>query len=609
MLQPLSLPAVHPLALLLALCFGALIFASVHYGGRVKMLSGNRPHWLSIGAVLAVLVGGLQFYQSRDAEADDELIAASALPKVRTVTLQSLTAAGLAVVATYHNDNRRTGQNLVETTLTPQNVNAASFGKLYSYPVDGYIYAQPLYIPQVAIPGSGIHNLVIVVTQHDSVYAFDSDSPGPAPLWKVSFLDVDAGITTLSPADVNASDIMPEIGITSTPVIDVASNTIYVVAATKENGGFYHRIHALDLASGAEKFDGPRTIQASYPGTAQDGQDGVLSFSSRFQLQRAALLLSKGKVYIAFASNADSGLYHGWVIAYDATTLRQTGAWVSTPNGYQGGIWMSGCGISADGEGSLYLSTANGPFDAFGDEPGLNLGDSIVKLSPSAKGIALANFFTPYNQAKLAEEDLDLGSAGVLLLPEQSGRYPHLAITSAKNGHIYLLNRDLLGGYNLSKGNPQAVQEISGQLKQQMGTPAYWNGRVYFGAGISPKKDGVKAFALRNGVLSSTPVTQTPAITHLTRSTVSISANGNSNGIVWAIDNDAYYAPKQGPAVLHAWDATDLSHELYNSSQRFVRDNPGQSSKFTVPTIADGKVFVGGANQLSIYGLLPVGGN
>jgi hypothetical protein len=566
---------------------------------------GSRSHLLSVGAVAAVLVAMLQFYHSRDAMADAEILQVrSVFPKSRSLEIESLAASGIATVATYHNNNARTGQNLVETTLTPDNVNASQFGKLYSFPVDGYVYAQPLYIPRVAVPGSGLHNVVVVATQHDSVYAFDSDSPAPAPLWQVNFLNPDAGVTTLSPADVNASDILPEIGITSTPVIDVANNTVYVVAATKENGGFYHRLHALDLTSGAEKFGGPRTIQASYPGAAQDGQDGMLNFSSRFQLQRAALLLSKGRIYVAFASNADSGLYHGWLIVYDATTLRETGAWVSTPDGYQGGIWMSGCGPSSDAQGNVYVSIANGPFDAFGTQPGANYGDSVVKLKPGAHALALADFFTPYNQAKMAEDDLDLGSAGVVLLPEQPGLSVRLAVTSGKDGHIYLLNRDNLGGYNQGKGNPQILQEISGQLKQQMGTPAYWNGRVYFGPGISPQKDGIKAFALRNGKLSATPVSQTAAITHLTRGTVSISANGNGNAIVWMVEGDAYFNPHQGSAVLHAYDANSLSRELYNSNQRPARDSPGQASKFTVPTVADGKVFVGGANQVSVYGLL-----
>ncbi len=607
--ESLTLPAA------LCICLGVLVYFALHNWQKVGALSRNRSQLLSVGVLLAMALLIVQLSPSGeglpgDMASADFFAAASPAVQPQAMTAEALAAAGLAAVATYHNDNARTGQNAIETVLTPDNVNPAHFGRLYSFPVDGYVYAQPLYMPQVALPGNGIHNVVIVATQHDSVYAFDADSPTPAPLWRVNFLHPDAGITTLSPNDVNASDILPEIGITSTPVIDIASNTVYVVAATKESGVFYHRLHALDMTSGAEKFGGPRIIQASYPGNAQDAVEGVLSFSSRFQLQRAALLLSKGKVYVAFASNADSGLYHGWVIAFDATTMRQAGAWVSTPNGYQGGIWMSGCGIAADNDGNLFLSVANGPFDAYGEEPGANFSDSVVKLKPGASGIALADFFTPFNQAKMAKDDLDLGSSGVVLLPDQPGPYPHLAITSGKNGHIYLLNRDTFGGYGAGlKGDPQAVQELSGQLRQQMGTPAYWNGKLYFGAGISPHKDSIKAFALRNGTLSTTPVSQTAAIYHLTRSTVSVSANGSGNGIVWAVDNDAYYDAHQGPAVLHAYDAKNLGRELYNSNQRLARDNPGQASKFTVPTVADGKVFVGTANQVSVYGLLPGAGN
>ena len=593
-----------------SLACGVLIYFTLHSWQKVGALSRNRSQLLSVGAVTTLLLVALQFYPKRNPEeVDNDFLAALTAARPHSVTLESLAAAGLAAVTTYHNDNARTGQNAIETTLTPANVNAAHFGRLYSFPVDGYVYAQPLYLPQVAIPGNGIHNVVIVATQHDSVYAFDADSPTRDPLWKVSFLNPDAGITTLAPADVNASDIMPEIGITSTPVIDVASNTVYVVAATRESGTFRHRLHALDITSGAEKFGGPRIIEASYPGTAQDGSDGVIPFSSRYQLQRSALLLSKGKIFIAFASNADSGLYHGWVIAYDAVTMRQVGAWVSTPNGYQGGIWMSGCGLSADRKGDLYLSIANGPFDAYGNQPGVNFSDSIVRLKVEPHEISLIDFFTPSAQAKMAQDDLDLGSAGVMLLPDQPGPVPHVAVTSGKNGHIYLLNRDNMGGYIVGRGNPQIVQEISGQLRQQMGTPAYWNGHLYFGAGISPSNDSIKAFTLRNGLLSTTPSSQSSAIYHLTRSTVSVSANGNANGIVWAVHNDAYYNTHQGPAVLHAYDARNLAHELYNSNQRPARDNPGQASKFTVPTIANGKVFVGTANQVSVYGLLPQAGN
>ncbi len=600
-----------PTLIALSLALGALIYFGLHNWSAVAALSRNRSQLLSVGAVLAAIVGW-QVYQTKAANALDQdfFSIVRAMPHAQMATAESLAASGLPVVATYHNDNSRTGQNTLETLLTPDNVNAGHFGKLYSFPVDGYVYAQPLYMPQVAIPGNGIHNVVIVATQHDSVYAFDADSPTPTPLWQVSFVNPDAGITTLLASDVNASDIMPEIGITSTPVIDVGSNTVYVVAATKENGAFYHRLHALDITSGAEKFGGPHVIQASYPGTAQDGNDGVLNFASHFQLQRAALLLSKGKIYVAFASNADFGLYHGWVIAYDAITMKEYGVWVSTPDSYQGGIWMSGCGISSDHDGNLYLSIANGPFDAAGLEPGSNFSDSVVKLKPGAHGISLVDFFTPYSQAKMAQDDLDLGSAGVMLLPDQPGSYPHLAVTAGKNGHIYVLNRDNLGGYfRGGRKNPQVVQEIAGQLRQQMGTPAYWNGRLYFGAGISPAKDGIKAFNIRNGVVSAVATSQSAAMYHLTRSTVSVSANGNSNGVVWAVDNDGYYSAHPGPAVLHAYDARNLARELYNSSQRASRDNAGPAAKFTVPTVAGGKVFVGTADQVSVYGLLAGAGN
>ena len=372
----------------LCLSLGILVYFTLHYWQRVAILSRNRSQLLSVGAGLVAMVLACVSFPACASCAHPQVtagddFAAAALPQAQGASVESLAAEGLAAVTTYHNDNARTGQNILETVLTPDNVNAVHFGKLYSFPVDGYVYAQPLYMPQIAMPGNGIHNVVIVATQHDSVYAFDADSPTPDPLWHVSFVNPDAGITTLSASDVNASDILPEIGITSTPVIDIASDTVYVVAATKENGAFYHRLHALDLTSGAEKFGGPRVIQAQYPGAAQDGTDGMLSFSSRFQLQRAGLLLSKGKIYIAFASYGDSGLYHGWVIAFDATTMKQTGAWVSTPNGYQGGIWMSGCGDGCRCQGRpLLLVTANGPFDAFGDQPGVNISDSVAEASP-----------------------------------------------------------------------------------------------------------------------------------------------------------------------------------------------------------------------------------
>src|ERR1019366_4238889 len=595
------------------LCLGfglAAYFGLRNFSRIVFALSRSRSQLFSVGAGMTLLLVVFQMHnwsRTQPADANGEDLIATAAPFAASGA-GILDHATLAAVSTYHNDNARTGQYIHETVLTPASVNPARFGERYSYPLAGYVSAQPLYMPQVAIPGSGVHNVVVVATQHDSVYAFDADSSTASPLWRVNFLNPDAGITTLTPADVNTSDIVPEIGITSTPVIDTTSNTIYVVAATKENGAFYHRIHALDLASGAEKFGGPQPIQATYPGAARESSGGVLAFDSRFQLQRAALLLDQGRLYVAFASHGDFGAYHGWVIAYDATTLKQRGSWVTTPNGYQGGIWMSGCGISADADGNLYLSVANGPFDAFGEQPGVDLGDSVVKLKPGPGGLALLDYFTPFNQAIMARDDLDLGSAGVVLLPDQPGPYPHLAFTSATNAHIYLLTRHAVVAYRAEGNrNPQVVQEISG-LREQMGTPAYWNGYVYFGSGVSPFKDSIRAFPVYNGMLSHAAASQTQAIYSLTRNTVSVSANGDADGIVWAVQTDGYYTSKPaGAAVLRAYDARNLGHELYNSNQRLARDDPGPASKFTVPTIANGKVFVGTANQLSVFGLLSAG--
>jgi hypothetical protein len=595
---------------MLCLVTGIMIyFAAHHVPERFLVLSRNRSQLLSVGAGMLLLFWILQsaaFRKSGESNADAGALNLAAFDKGTAYLAWDGSIEASRAVVTYHNDNARTGQFLNEVVLTPENVNATRFGKLYSFPVDGPVYAQPLYVPQVAIPGNGVHNLVFVATQHDSVYAFDADSSSPTPLWRVNFLNPDAGIGTVPARDMNTADIVPEIGITSTPAIDLSSNTLYVVAATKENGAFYHRLHALDLTSGAEKFAGPQVIKSSYPGNAQESSGGLIAFDSRYQLQRAALLLKSGKLYIAFASYGDLGPYHGWVLAYDATTLKQSGRWVSTPNGYQGGIWMSGCGISSDDDGNLFFSVANGPFDAYGTEPGADFSDSIVRLQQDSDALRLTDFFTPYSQAKMAENDLDLGSAGVLVLPDQPGAYPHLAVTSAKNGHIYLLNRDDLGGYSADGNrNPQLVQEISGVLRQQMGTPTYWNGYLYFGAGVSPARDSIKAFRLRNGILSRQPSSQTAAIYQVTRNTVSVSADGNSNGIVWSVQSDGYYAPSgNGAAVVHAYDAKNLARELYNSNQRVARDNLGAASKFTVPTIANGKVFVAGFNQVSVYGLL-----
>ena len=503
-------------------------------------------------------------------------------------------------VTTQHNDNSRTGQNTQETVLTPALLGSGQFGKVFSYTLDGYVYGQPLYVPGVNIPGRGVFNVVYVVTAHDGVYALDADrvsAGGGTPLWQRSFIDPQHGVTTVSPTDVNCTDgVVPEIGITSTPVIDPSSNSIYLVAETKENGSFFQRLHVLDLGTGAEKQGSPVVVAATYPGTGDGSVDGVLTFDPLQELNRPGLLLNSGNVYISWASNCDNDPFHGWVIAYDKSTFQQTAAWVATPNGSRGGIWMSGAGLSSDASGNVYLLSGNGTFDTSGNP--IDFGDSAVRLALGSSGLTVLDYFTPYNQGTLENNDEDLGSGGALLLPDQPGSHPHELVGAGKQGSIYVVDRDNMGHYN-SQNNSQIVQEIDNQIGGIFGIPAYWNGGVYF-AGVG---DSLKQFSLSNGVLSSTPSSSSPVAFGFPSPTPSISSNGNNNGIVWLLQTDAY---RNGSSeILYAFDATNVANVLFSSSNNPVRDNPGSAVKFAVPTIANGKVFVGAANQLSVYGVVP----
>jgi hypothetical protein len=494
-----------------------------------------------------------------------------------------ITSAGLF---TYHNDNSRTGQNLNESVLTPTNVNTTTFGLLFSLLVDGQIYAQPLYVAGLTIGGQ-LHNTVFVATEHDSVYAFDADNPTNTPLWQTSFINR-PGITTVSSADVGCGDIGPEIGITSTPVIDPNSGTLYVVATTKEGGNYFQTLHALDLTTGTDKVP-PMAIQGGVISA-----NGIVFFDPLIEEQRAALLLSNNVLYIVFASYCDNGPYHGWVFAYDAQTLNQLAIFNDTPNGGLGGIWQSGGGPAADASGNVFLMTGNGTFD--GPSPGgsNDFGDSFLKLTSGA--LTLSDFFTPFNQATLAANDNDLGSGAPLLLPDQGVGPPHLLVSAGKGGTIYLVDRDNMGGFN--SNNDQIVQSITGTLGALFGTPAYFQNTVYFSA----VNDFLKAFSLSSGRLGTPPTSQSTTFFGFPGATPVISANGASNGIVWALQNDQ--AGANGPAVLHAYLAADVSIELYNSNQNPSRDNPGSAVKFTVPTVINGKVYVGTQTQLSVFGPL-----
>jgi hypothetical protein len=491
----------------------------------------------------------------------------------------------------------RTGQNLNETVLTWANVNQAQFGKLFSYPLDGVAYASPLHVANVSISGQGVHNVVYVATEHDSVYALDADGLSPTPLWKVSFINPPA-VTTVPAADTGeCCDIAPEIGITGTPVIDQGTGTLYVVAKTKEGTNFVQRLHALDITTGAEKFGGPMVIQASVPGTG-DGNDGngQVPFNALRENQRPALLLSKGVVYIGFASHGDNPPYHGWVLGYDAHTLQQVMAYNDTPNGSEGGIWQSGGGLAGDSAGNIFFVTGNGTFDA--NIGGLDYGDTIEKIST---GGAVLDYFAPHDQATLSAGDLDLGSGTALLLPDQAGPHPHLLVTAGKNGTIYLIDRDNMGHFNPTDDS-QIVQSMPNIFPNPGGNittgnfsvAVYFNSVVYF----SPVTGPIQAFQLNNGLLSTAPTSQTTATYAFPGGMLAISANGTTNGILWAVQR----VDATTPGVLHAYKATDLGVELYNSNQAGSRDTLDIAAKFNIPLVANGKVYVASVSQLTVYG-------
>ena len=505
------------------------------------------------------------------------------------------TAVGL--ILTQRNDNARTGQNLKETTLTPTNVTSAKFGKLFSYPVDGAIYAQPLYVQDLTVAGQGVRNVVYVATQHDSVYAFDADQKSPGTLWTVNFTNAANDVTTVPCADEpqTCSFVATEIGISSTPVIDLSTKTLFVCAFTKESGAYIHRLHALDLSTGAEKFGGPVVVQATTPGMGAGNSGGNLEFNAFKHLQRAALLLVNGVVYLTFASYDDSPPYHGWVLGYDSQTLASVSVLNLTANGSDGGIWQSGVGPSADASGNVYVVTGNGTFDANTGRD--DFGDSFVKLQPNGNSLTVADYFTPNNQATLSATDADLGSAGPLLLPDQTSSHPHLMLSGGKQGTIYLVDRDNMGRFNPTD-NSQIVQSLVGKVKPIFSGPTYWENKVYIG-GV---KDTIKQFSLSNGLLSTAPVSQSTATFGFPGAELAVSANGSENGILWALENAAYRT--QLPAVLHAYDANDVSHELYNSTQAGARDTLGLGVGFNVPSVANGKVYVGTLDQLDVFGLL-----
>jgi hypothetical protein len=496
-------------------------------------------------------------------------------------------------VLTHHNDLARTGQMLAETTLTPANVKSASFGKVAFLAADGKVDAQPLFVTSQPIGGTP-HDVVYVATEHDSVYAYDATTF--AQLWKVSLI----GSGETASDNRGCQDITPEIGITSTPVIDRsqgANGVLYAVSMTRDSGGgYHHRLHALDLSTGAEALGGPTEIAATFPGNGAGSVNGVLTFNPALHTVRAALTLAGGNIYMGWTAHCMAGAYTGWLMAYSAATLQQTSVFNVTPNGSQGSIWMAGSGMASDGT-SIYVADGNGTFGTTLNAQGFpvdgDYGNSLMKLSLG--NLQVTDYFAMSNVVAEANADNDFGSGGVMLLPDQTtatGVVKHLAVAAGKDNLIYVVDRDSMGKFNPTANN--IWQVLTGTLAGGIwGSPAYYNGTVYYGG----MGDSLKALPVSGAFLATTASSRSAITFVYPGATPAVSANGASNGIVWAAENGT-------TGALHAYDAGNLGNELYNSNQAGTRDQWGAGNKFITPMIARGKVYVGATNGVAVFGLL-----
>ena len=497
-----------------------------------------------------------------------------------------------AQVLTSQYDNARTNATLTEKILTPANVKASEFGKVFVYHVDGDVYAQPLYLPRVEIPGKGPHNVVYVATEHDSVYAFDAEGSSREPLepiWRVSLLR--PGTTPVPADDVRCRFIEPEIGITPTPVIDAATGTLYVLARTKEGGDdaprYVQRLHALDVATGSEKLGGPVEIVASVKGTGDGASNGTVTFDPLRELSRAGLLLAGGQLYVTWGSSCDVGPYHGWVMAYDAGTLRQTAVFNTSPDASASGIWQSDMAPAADEDGGVYVATGNGKFDAAAG--GRNYGDSVLKLRLRGGELVVTDVFTPANQYELNVRDWDLGSGGPILLPASPDR---LLLIAGKEGPLHVLDAASL------RGKPRQTLPMAGGIYS---TPAYWNGHVF----VVASGDFLHDFAVARGRLSDRPVASSVQRFANPGASPVVSANGTRDAVVWLIETKVWNDYDSTKAsVLRAYDAANLAREIYNSEQNSERDRAGVTIRFAVPTVANGRVYVGAKGEVDVYGRL-----
>jgi hypothetical protein len=528
------------------------------------------------------------------------------LSHTAALALTLATSAGVNVT-TYHNDNARDGWNASETTLTPQNVNVNTFGKLRELPVDGKVDAQPLYVSGLSIAGQ-THNVLIVVTENASAYAFDADSG--TQLWKVTAL----GANETTSDNHGCGQISPQIGITDTPVIDRANGpngTVFFVAMSKDASGNYHqRLHALDLTTGAELAGSPSEIQASFPGNGYGSTSGMQVFDPGQYAERVGLLLMNNQIYLAWTSHCDDDPYTGWLMAYSETTLKQSSVLNLTPNGPstphfgdgEGAVWMSGAGLAGDAQGNIFFLDANGTFDstltANGFPSSGDFGNSFMKVSTTGNVLAAADYFAAYNLQSESDADQDLGSGGAMLLPDQTdagGVVRHLAVGAGKDTDIYVVNRDNMGKFNASSNNA-VYQEIPDALSGgAWSMAALFNNTVYY-AGVG---DHLKSFPIANALLATTPAAESANTFGYPGATPSVSSNGSQNGIVWAIEN------QNGAGVLHAYDPNNLPTELYDSNQAPNGRDNFSDNKFVTPTIANGKVYVGTQTSVAVFGLLP----
>lgn len=496
----------------------------------------------------------------------------------------------------------RTGADTTETRLTPRNVNVRQFGHRFRVPADGDVYAEPLVAPRLRLADGRDHDVLVVATEHGSVDAWDADRATARPLWHAHLCDAPAGATAVPNRDVGCPFIKPEVGITCTPVIDLGAGTLFVLARTKEAGPggaprYAQRLHALDLRTGVERRGSPVEIRVTAPGTGEGAVGGALAFDPLRENPRASLLLARGRVVACWASSCDVGPYHGWVMSFDARTLAPLGALLTSPDASQSGIWKSDTGPAADAAGHVFVVTGNGRFDA--DHGGRDFGNSVLRLDLDGGAPRIADSFTPFDQAQLDAEDGDLGSGGPILVGGDATG-PRRLVFASKAGKVYVLDPDHLGGAQRDRdaGAIQAFESSDGEY----GAPAYWNGHVYLQGSDVPLRD----HALRDGRLSARPIAESRTSMPNPGATPTVSAHGIRNGIVWTIQSKPFGTDDR-PAIVHAYDAAHVATELWTSEQNPARDRAGIALRFTIPTVANGLVYVGTRRGVDVYGLLPPG--